>query len=93
MYVWKNLGFSIVLFTAGLQAIPEPLYEYAALEGVGPVRRAFQITLPLITPTAFMVLLMAWVNALKIFKEVYFIGGAYPDYSVYTLQHYLNNMF
>jgi multiple sugar transport system permease protein len=44
-------------------------------------------------PTAFLVLVLAMVNAFKIFKEVYIIGGAYPDETVYTLQHYMNNMF
>ena len=48
---------------------------------------------PMITPTAFLVFVLAWINAFKIFKEVYFIAGAYPDYSVYTLQNYMNNMF
>jgi len=93
MYIWKNLGFSMVIFTAALQAVPDALYEYAELEGAGFSQQAFRITLPLITPTAFLVLVMAWINAFKIFKEVYFIGGAYPDYSVYTLQNYMNNMF
>ena len=93
MYIWKNLGFSMVIFTAALQAVLDALYEYAELEGASFRQQAFQITLPLITPTAFLVLVMAWINAFKIFKEVYFIGGAYPDYSVYTLQNYMNNMF
>ena len=85
MYIWKNLGFSVVIFTAALQAVPEALYEYASLEGAGPIRQAFSITLPQILPTAFLVLVLAIVNAFKIFKEVYFIGGSYPDESIYTL--------
>ena len=93
MYIWKNLGFSVVIFTAALQAVPEALYEYASLEGAGPIRQAFSITLPQILPTAFLVLVLAIVNAFKIFKEVYFIGGSYPDESIYTLQHYMNNKF
>ena len=93
MFLWKNLGFCLIIFLAALQSIPEPLYEYARLEGAGFMTRAFSITLPLITPSAFLVFVMAWINAFKIFKEVYFIAGAYPDYSVYTLQNYMNNMF
>ena len=93
LYIWKNLGFSVVIFTAALQAVPEALYEYASLEGAGHFKREFYITLPQIWPTAFLVLVLAMVNAFKIFKEVYFIGGAYPDESVYTLQHYMNNKF
>jgi multiple sugar transport system permease protein len=93
LYIWKNLGFSVVIFTAALQAVPESLYEYAALEGAGFLRRQFSITLPQVLPTAFLVLVLSMVNAFKIFKEVYVIGGAYPDEAVYTLQHYMNNKF
>jgi multiple sugar transport system permease protein len=71
----------------------EPLYEYATLEGAGFLRQTFGITLPMIVPTAFLVIILEWINAFKIFKEVYFISGSYPDESVYTLQHYMNNMY
>ena len=91
--IWKGIGWNMVIFLAALQSIPQPLYEYAQLEGAGFFTRAFRITLPMITPTAFLVFVLAWINAFKIFKEVYFIAGAYPDYSVYTLQNYMNNMF
>ena len=93
MFLWKNLGFCLIIFLAALQSVPQPLYEYATLEGAGFMTRALRITLPLVTPTAFLVFVLAWINAFKIFKEVYFIAGAYPDYSVYTLQNYMNNMF
>ena len=93
MFLWKNLGFCVVIFVAALQAIPEPLYEYATLEGASFRQQAFKITLPLIVPSAFLVFILAWINAFKIFKEVYFIGGAYPDEPVYTLQNYMNNMY
>ena len=93
MFLWKNLGFCLIIFLAALQSVPQPLYEYATLEGAGFMTRAFRITLPLVTPTAFLVFVLAWIYAFKIFKEVYFIAGAYPDYSVYTLQNYMNNMF
>ncbi len=93
MFLWKNLGFCTIIFLSALQTIPHPLYEYATLEGAGFLRQAVTITLPLVTPSAFLVFVLAWINAFKIFKEVYFIAGAYPDESVYTLQNYMNNMF
>ena len=93
MYVWKNIGFSVVIFSAALQSVPEELYEFARLEGAGIYQQETKITLPIILPTAFLVFVLAWVNAFKIFKEVYFIGGAYPNESVYTLQHFMNNKF
>ena len=51
------------------------------------------ITLPLVMPTAMLVIIVEWISAFKIFREVYFIGGAYPDEAVYTLQNYMNNMY
>ena len=93
LFLWKNLGFCVVIFLAALQAIPESLYEYAILEGASFPRQAFSITLPLIVPSAFLVFILCWVNAFRIFKEVYFIGGAYPDEALYTLQNYMNNMY
>lgn len=93
LYVWKNIGFSVIIFSAALQSVPEEFYEFARLEGAGAWKQETRITLPLILPTAFLVFVLAWVNAFKIFKEVYFIGGAYPNEAVYTLQHYMNNKF
>ena len=56
-------------------------------------RQTFGITLPMIVPSAFLIIILEWINAFKIFKEVYFIGGAYPQDAVYTLQHFMNNKF
>ena len=93
LFVWKNLGLAIVIFLAAMQSVPEPLYEYARLEGAGFFRQAWHVTLPLIVPSAFLVFILCWINSFKIFREVYFISGSYPDESVYTLQHYMNNLF
>lgn len=93
LYIWKNVGFSVVIFSAALQSVPQPYYEFAALEGANAFQRETKITLPLILPTAFLVFVLAWVNAFKIFKEVYFISGFYPNDAVYTLQHFMNNKF
>ena len=93
MYIWKNVGFSVVLFASALSAVHPSLYEFASLEGAGWWTQSFRITLPQIMPTAFLVFVLSWVNAFKIFKEVYFIGGAYPTEAIYTLQHFMNNKF
>ena len=69
LFVWKNLGFAVVIFLAALQTVPEPLYEYAELEGAGFLRQTFGITLPLIVPSAFLIVILEWINAFKIFKR------------------------
>ena len=65
----------------------------AEMDGVKWFRKTFSITLPLIMPSAYLVFILSWINAFKIFREVYFLSGAYPDPAVYTLQHYMNNVF
>lgn len=93
LFVWKNFGFAVVVYLSAMQSIPELLYESAVLDGAGFFSQCLRITLPHIVPTAFLVLLIEWVNAFRIFREVYLIGGAYPAMDVYTLQHFMNNMY
>ncbi|MFS0726370.1 carbohydrate ABC transporter permease [Paenibacillus sp. 1P07SE] len=93
VYIWKNIGYNVILFLAGLQNIPGQYYEIADLEGAGPVRKLFGITLTYLTPTTFLVVLMSVLNSFKVFRETYLIAGAYPHDRIYMMQHYMNNMF
>lgn len=91
IYILKNIGFNVILFLAGLNMIPKELYEAAEIEGAGAVRRVFDITLPLIAPTAFFVFIISVMNCFKSFREVFILGGEYPDKSIYMLPHFINN--
>jgi multiple sugar transport system permease protein len=93
VYAWKNVGYFMILFLAGLQGIPKDYYETAELEGAGATHRFFRITLVYLTPTMFFVALMGIVSSFRIFRETYLIAGNYPHDSIYMLQHYMNNMF
>jgi len=93
IYVWKNIGYNVVLFLAGLQNIPEQYYEIADLEGAGPARKLFGITLTYLTPTTFLVVFMSVLNSFKVFRETYLVAGDYPHDRIYMMQHYMNNMF
>lgn len=93
LFIWKNTGFAVIVFLSAMQSIPNAYYEYATLEGAGFARQSLSITLPCMMPTCFLVIILEWINAFKIFKEVFFIGGAYPDETVYTLQNYMNNLY
>ncbi|REK75778.1 carbohydrate ABC transporter permease [Paenibacillus paeoniae] len=93
VYVWKNIGYNVILFLAGLQNIPGQYYEIADLEGAGPIRKLFGITLTYLTPTTFLVVLMSVLNSFKVFRETYLVAGAYPYDRIYMMQHYMNNMF
>ncbi|MDQ0089067.1 multiple sugar transport system permease protein [Paenibacillus anaericanus] len=93
VYLWKNIGYNIILFLAGLQSIPRDYYETADLEGASRFRKLTHITLVYLTPTLFFVVLMSIINSFKVFRETYLIAGDYPYDSIYMLQHYMNNMF
>lgn len=93
MYIWKNIGYDLILFLAGLQAIPVSYYETARIEGAGRVRQFFHITLVYLTPTMIFVILISVIHSFKIFRETYLIAGDYPYDRIYMLQHYMNNMF
>lgn len=93
IYLWKNLGYMMVLYLAGLSEIPTSYYESASMDGAGVFRRFKEITVPCLRPTIFFVLVISVVNCFKIFREMFLITGAYPHESVYMLQHYMNNMF
>lgn len=93
VYLWKNIGYNMVLILAGLQNVPKEYYESADIDGASPVRKFRSITLVYLTPTLFFVFIISIINSFKVFRETYLISGAYPHDSIYMLQHYMNNMF
>lgn len=93
VYLWKNVGYNMVLFLAGLQNIPFEYYEAADIDGAGIWHKFTNITLVYLTPAAFFIFVMSIINSFKVFRETYLIAGAYPHNSIYMLQHYMNNMF
>jgi multiple sugar transport system permease protein len=76
--IWQGVGFQMLVFLAGLQAIPEDLYEAATLDGAGPLRRFRHITLPLLRRTTVFVLVTTTIYAFQLFTQVQIIasGGA-----------------
>ena len=92
-YLWKNLGYNVVLWLAGLAAIPTPLYEAARIDGATEGQCLRYITLPLLRKTAFITTVLALINSFKVFRETYLVAGRYPHKSIYMLQHILSNWF
>jgi multiple sugar transport system permease protein len=93
IYLWKNSGYNMVLFLSGLGNIPGDYYEAARVDGAPPFRCFVHITLPCLLPLTVLALIMSIINSFKIFREIYLITGSYPHESIYTLQHFMNNMF
>ena len=69
--VWQRLGFDMVIFLAGLQAIPGVLYEAALIDGANRWQRFRHVTLPMLSPTTFLVIVLAIINSFQIFDQVY----------------------
>ena len=92
-YVWKNAGYTSVLWSGGLDAIPKELYEAAAVDGAGAVRQFTAVTLPQLCPTLAGTGILSLLNTGKVFREAYLVAGAYPPQSIYLLQHLFNNWF
>jgi putative chitobiose transport system permease protein len=87
--VWSGLGYYMVIYLAGLQAIPRHLYEVAEIEGVSPWQQTLHITLPLLKPQIALVAVMSSIGAMKVFEEVYVMTQGGPLDSTKTLVFYL----
>jgi len=70
VYVWKNLGYCAVVFLAGLQSLPKDVMEAAALDGAGNTRRFLSISLPLLSPTTFFLLITSMISSLQAFDLI-----------------------
>lgn len=92
-YIWKNLGYTIILWLAGLNAISNEIYESAKVDGAGNLKCFTKITLPCLKPTLYTVAVLSLLNSFKVFREAYLVAGDYPDKSMYLLQHLFNNWF
>lgn len=92
-YIWKNLGYTMVLWLAGLSSISPDLYEAAEMDGAGRMTQFFKITLPLIRPLIFTIVVLSFLNSFKVFREAYLVAGNYPQEDIYLLQHLFNNWF
>ncbi len=92
-YIWRNLGYNIVLWLAGLSNISKSLYEASSVDGANKRQLFIFITLPNLIPTVFTVSVLSLLNSFKVFREAYLIAGEYPHSSMYMLQHIFNNWF
>jgi ABC-type sugar transport system permease subunit len=85
MSVWKTFGWNIVIFLAGLQGIPQQLYEAASIDGASKFRTFIHITLPLLRPTILLAVVTSTISASQVFDQVYVMTGGGPGYSTMTL--------
>lgn len=85
--VWMRTGFFMVMFVAGLQAIPDEFYDAAAIDGASPRQTFFRVTLPLLKPTVLVVTVLSTIEAFKAFEIIYVLTGGGPGYATKLMVH------
>lgn len=94
--IWSTVGYSMILILAGLQEIPKDYYEAAKIDGASPVKQFFQITLPLVSPTLFFVVVTSIIQSMQVFDVIYMMedirSPAY-DKTVSLVYLFYNNSF
>ncbi len=93
LFLWKNLGYNMILFMAALSSIPKDILEVAILESATPFQIFFHIKLRYLSSTILFVTIMSLINSFKVFREIYLLTGNYPYDTIYMLQHFMNNAF
>ncbi|MBP1657122.1 MAG: N-Acetyl-D-glucosamine transport system, permease protein 1 [Bacteroidetes bacterium] len=87
--VWKGLGYSMVIFLAGLQNIPQDLYHAATIDGAGVWKKFRHITLPMLSPTTFFVIVITLINSFQVFEQTYVLTKGGPANSTLTMSYYI----
>lgn len=93
LFLWKNLGYNMILFMAALNAIPKDVLEVATLESATEFQKFWYIKLRYLSSTVLFVAILSLINSFKVFREVYLLTGSYPYDTLYMLQHFMNNTF
>ncbi|MCL2372659.1 MAG: sugar ABC transporter permease [Defluviitaleaceae bacterium] len=92
-YLWKNTGYNMILWLAGLDSISDTLYEAAHVDGASKLQSFRYVTLPCLLPTVGIVSILSLLNSFRVFREAYLVAGSHPHDSMYLLQHLFNNWF
>lgn len=92
-YLWKNTGYTVVLWLAGILSISNELIEAARVDGAGRWKCIRYIILPNLKGSFYTIVILSFLNSFKIYREAYLVAGSYPQEDIYLLQHLFNNWF
>lgn len=87
--LWKNTGFTMVIYLAGLQNIPRELYDAAEVDGASPLQRFRYVTLPMVSPTTFFLLVIQMIGAFQLFSEAFVMTRGGPAQATLTIVYYI----
>lgn len=93
LFLWKNLGYNMILFMSALGSIPKDILEVAVLESAKPWQIFLHIKIRYLSSTILFVTIMSLINSFKVFREIYLLTDDYPYNTVYMMQHFMNNTF
>ncbi|HKM04458.1 MAG TPA: sugar ABC transporter permease [Lachnospiraceae bacterium] len=93
LFLWKNLGYNMILFMAALSSVPKDIIEVAQLESASAWQTFKYIKIRYLSSTILFVTIMSLINSFKVFREIYLLTGKYPYDTLYMLQHFMNNTF
>lgn len=93
LFIWKNLGYNMILFMAAIGSIPKDLIEVARLESASKWQIFIHIKIRYLSSTVLFVTILSLINSFKVFREIYLLSADYPFDSIYMLQHFMNNTF
>lgn len=92
-YLWRNIGYDMLLWMAGLDAIAKSIYEAAEVDGANGWQTFWKITLPNLKSIFGLISILSILNTFKVYREAYLVAGNYPNDQIYLLQHLFNNWF
>lgn len=87
--VWSGIGYAVLIYSSAIQSLPEELYEAAAIDGANEFKKFFKITIPLLTPTTFFLLVTTLIGAFQVFGQVKIMTGGGPGTSSNVLVYYI----
>lgn len=93
LFLWKNLGYNMILFLSAMGNIPKDVIEVAQLDGANRFQIFWHVKLRYLSPMVLFTTILSIINSFKVFREVYLLTGEYPFGALYMLQHYMNNTF
>lgn len=92
-YLWRNMGYDMVLWSAALSGLDPAVGEAAQVDGASAWQKFWFVTLPDLLPALFTIAVLSLLNSFKVFREAFLISGNYPHSSIYQLQHLFGNWF
>ncbi len=93
LFLWKNIGYNMILFMSALGSVPKDLIEVSYLENASPWQIFFNIKIRYITSTILFVTIMSLISSFKVFREIFLLKGTHPTQYMYMLQTFMNNRY